>query len=132
MKIYKRKLLVHIFLYPCVSGDDGTEKVKLDVTVEMSRKLRKMLCKSDNECRVRVVTKVLDVQGGQNIGSAQFHAHAVSTEDGRVNFRQDLASCDRVRESDSVTLILKATFLTRPRSYVFQYNEQDDYVMIHK
>ncbi len=83
-----------------------------------------------DECQIRVETEVLDTEAGQNLGSTQFCSYTLSVDDGKVNFRQDLVECDKVKacRGNSVTLVVKVTLDARQNAHEFEV--EDDFVKI--
>lgn len=126
IEVYKKKVAVRIFIFPRVSDNDQTQTTKLDVTADVGRKLLKILRESDIECQIKIETEVWDTKAGQNMCCTQFCYHTVCMEDGKVNFRQDLVSCEKVKtcRSDTVTLVVKVTLRTGQRN-IWKVEEVD-------
>lgn len=127
----KEEVMVEASVCPRVS-DNNTLKAVLDVRVFTGKNLLKRLRNSNAECEIKVETEVLDNYTRQNIGSTQFHMHAMNMDDGKVTFRQDLAPCEAVHacRSSSVTLVFKATFVTTVAKQNYTISEHEEFGVI--
>lgn len=85
------------------------------------------------DCWVLVVSEVMDKQAGKSLGSTELNPQFINIiDDGMVNFDQDLVACDEIENcrSDSVSIVVKATFITCPRKGFTQQDVEDDYVLV--
>ena len=134
VQVTKRKeVTIRVFLFPSVSNSNNTDtrNAKLDVTAEL--KFLDKLLANNEECHIRVQSEIMDVQAGHSVGSTEFPSYRVSEDDGKVSYRQDLASCDRIKEcrGDSVTLYLKATATISPQER-YDIHDVDGFAVVDK
>ncbi len=129
----RKEARLQVFIFPRVSdsNSNNSQIAKLDVTAEV--KFLGKLNSNNEECRIRVETEIWDTHMGRSIGSTEFQYFPVTVDDGKVNFRQDLVSCDQIKEcrSNKVTLTIKA-LLAISAQQQYDIREVDGFTVVEK
>lgn len=117
-----------VFLFSDIAAGDSTVATLL-ISIITEKSLLTKLKEGCEDSWVVVETEVMDKYAGRRLDFMQCAPHKVDEKSGRVNFYQNLLSCNEVAhtESDSIDFILKVTFITSQRQEL--YNDSD-YEMI--
>ena len=124
----KRGVTAKVFLFPDIAAHDSTVTTLL-ISIVIEKSLLLKLKEGCEDSWVVVETEVMDKYAGRRLDFMQCAPHKVDEKSGRVNFYQNLLSCDEVThtECDNIDFVLKVTFITSQRQDL--YNDSD-YVMI--
>ncbi len=117
-----------VFVFPDIVADETSITTLLISTVIQKHLLMK-LKEGCEDCWVVVETEVMDRHAGRRLDFMECSPHKIDVKNGRVNFYQNLLSCNKVlhSESENVDLVLKVTFITSPRQ---QSYDEGEYVIV--
>ena len=111
----KEGVVAKVFIFPDIAADDKSITTLL-VSTAVQQSVLKKLHESHEDSWVVVETEVMDRRAGRRLDFMEYEPHKIQ-ENGKVNFYQNLLSCNEVRHtpSENVDLMITVTFITSPR-----------------